>query len=66
MVVNEKEYYVYETPETDTRIVDGQGPWSQRRQWCIEHCRGHWNYPGFGRFVFWDPQDYFWFLLRWS
>lgn len=42
------------------------GPWTQRKQWCEQHCQGRWAYPGEGRFVFWDQKDYFWFCLRWS
>ena len=58
--------FEYETPEHDTEIVEGLGPWTRRSRWCEKHCRGRWEYPGLGRFIFWNERDYFWFLLRWS
>jgi hypothetical protein len=58
--------YQYETPEEDTRIVNGQGPWHARKIWCVEYCKDRWEYAGFGKFTFWSSEDYMLFLLRWS
>lgn len=58
--------FIYETPKTETQLVDGIGPWHARRQWCQEYCHGQWEYAGFGIFNFWDQNDYLWFVLRWS
>jgi hypothetical protein len=58
--------YFYETPAEDTKLVDGLGPWYARKLWCRKHCSRRWEYPGFGRFTFWNEYDYLLFLLRWS